>query len=99
MKPNYQPKPQIARYNLSLAEIRAYSYREMEKEIPKLTADLADLIIVCAMETLTLEFGFGSKRLKQFSDRFTGILECRAEGFVSLEEIKEELTKQYGVRV
>lgn len=90
-------KPQIARYNLSLAEIRAYSLAEIEKKLPEIKTDIADLLMACMLETLTLETKFEEKRIKKICKRFENVLECRAEGLVTLEEIKNQLNKEYGL--
>ena len=99
MKKQNHKAPHIPRYNLSLAEIKSYAFREMEKEIPRLSSEIADLLLVTMLETLTLETKFEPKRIQKICERLENVLKCRSEGFVDLQEIKNQLNKEFGTNL
>jgi hypothetical protein len=88
---------------VSLAQIKAMSQKEtlkfLEAERPKMMAEIGDLVVTVACEVLNLEFGFGKERLKKFGDRMVNVLECRADGLVTVADIKEHFKKLYGIEV
>ena len=99
MKKQNHKAPHIPRYNLSLAEINAMAMAVLEKERKKLTDDISNLLLICMVETLTVETKFEPKRLQKVARHFENIVGCYADKFVDIEEMRAELNRKYEINL
>lgn len=87
------------RHDLALP-VRPEDIMEASKRIKEMTLDT-----VLTMTVLVLhdEFGFGKKRCKQFTDRYSLKADCLAAGLVSWDDftqiIKDELDLEIKIRL
>ena len=80
-------------YNSKYGELKSHVDTMVDKKKDEFIADAALNVVAGTLLTLHDEFGFGEKRIKKFMDNFNELYDSITKGYLSLEDVKEELLK------
>lgn len=69
--------------------IREGLKKRQEEYTKEVAIEASDKVSLIMLEALHLEFGFGPKRLKQFTERFYKLLDCMNDGDVDWEDLED----------
>lgn len=70
--------------------IKEEARKELEKINIKAHEQSVEFIVAVVKETLYLQFGFGKKRMNDFTTRFNDITDCIGQDYVTLQELKNK---------
>ena len=73
--------------SLAISQYRKQVHDVAVKDVAK---DASKNVTLMVYESLHLEFGFGKKRLQQFTDRYNSIVDCYDKGLIEFEDLEKE---------
>ena len=69
------------------------------KAFTQIRENTADLVMAMTLATLRDEFGFGTKRLQRYIERFEGKMDCINEDYVTWVDIVDNIEEETGVKL
>ena len=69
------------------------------KAFTQIRENTADLVMAMTLATLRDEFGFGTKRLQRYIERFEGKMDCINEDYVTWMDIVDNIEEETGVKL
>lgn len=67
--------------------------------IEKIKNNTIDTVLIMSVAVLHDEFGFGTKRLKQFMDRFNLKTDCLCDGYVTWQDFIDDISANLGLEL
>lgn len=82
-------------YNMNVDQINELKRQTIDESVDKL------ILLMLGLPTLVLKdkWGFGNKRLEKFTDEVLKMYDAYCTGHISLEEIKEVLWIEAGIKL
>ena len=76
--------------SLAISQYRKQVHDVAVKDVAK---DASRNVTLMVYESLHLEYGFGKKRLQQFTDRYNEIVDCYDKGLIEFEDLEKEYSE------
>lgn len=73
--------------------------RDVEKIKQKAIMDALEVLVIFPLLALRDSEGFGKKRLLRFKEKFDGLLVAYDDGEVSLEDVRQVLIDEVGIKI
>lgn len=73
--------------------------KELEKVKQNATNTAVQITHLFPLWVLRDKYGFGEKRLREFMQHYTDLLDAYNKGYVSLPDIAQQLEKETGIRL
>lgn len=73
--------------------------KELNAASSKIKEMLMDTILLMSVAVLHDQFGFGTKRCKQFADRFNLKANCLADQMISFQDYQQTIKEELGINL